>query len=383
MNTSHPFRIAVAAVAFVAITFVAQRATAIEALLLQDTYVDNGTTGGKPPPNGSNYGSAIDLRVFKGNGRIGRTFLKFSLATLPSGTLASDVTQARLRFWVNSNSTITGAITLSPVTAPWEEYVLNNNQAGSLPFGAPKLTDLAVTSVNNFISIDVTAWVKAWLGGTLANEGIEIEASGTTSNLNLAFDSKESNQTSHEPRLEISLSRIGPAGPQGPPGAPGVAGSPGASGPPGVPGGMGPIGPAGFSGPPGPQGLAGPSGTRWFSWTGVPDQNLGTLFDYYLDLATGDVWRKVNNEGGPMWSMQGNLRGVKGDLGPEGPRGEAGAQGPPGASGPSGPGGISGPIGPMGPVGPAGPAGPAAVWPTHIAPQGDLAMGEFTQGFPP
>jgi hypothetical protein len=385
MNTSPPFRITVAAVAVVAITFVAQRATAVEALLLQDTYVDNGTTG-KPPPNGSNYGSGVDLRIFKGNGRIGRTFLKFSLATLPPGTLASDVSQARLRFWVNSNSTITGGITLSPVTAAWDEYVLKDTLTGNLSFGVPKLTDLPVTSVNNFISVDVTAWVKAWLSGSLANEGIEIEASATTSTLNLAFDSKESNQTSHEPRLEVSLSRIGPAGPQGQPGAAGVAGATGASGPPGATGSPGPIGPAGSVGPPGPQGLAGPNGTRWFSWNGVPEQALGDLFDYYLDLTTGDVWQKVSNEGGPMWSMQGNLRGLRGDLGPEGAKGEVGTQGPAGPSGPSGPAGLNGgigPIGPMGPIGPAGPAGPAAVWPTRILPQGDLAMGEFTQGSPP
>ena len=69
----------------------------MEALLLQDTYVDNGTTGSKPPPNNSNYGTGTDLRVFKGSGRIGRTFLKYSLASLPPGTTASDITQARLR----------------------------------------------------------------------------------------------------------------------------------------------------------------------------------------------------------------------------------------------------------------------------------------------
>src|SRR3982751_2941803 len=97
----------------------AQRVSAVEALLLQDTYVDNGTTGGKPPPNQSNYGAGMDLRVFKGNGRIGRTFLKFSLATLPPGTLPSDISHARLRFWVNGNSTVAGAVTLSPVTAGW------------------------------------------------------------------------------------------------------------------------------------------------------------------------------------------------------------------------------------------------------------------------
>src|SRR3954464_4593797 len=98
-----------------ALSFAVTRADAVEALLLQDTYVDNGTTGGKPPPNASNYGAGIDLRVFKGNGRLGRAFLKFSLATLPPGTLASDVNNARLRFWVNNNSTIAGSITLTPV----------------------------------------------------------------------------------------------------------------------------------------------------------------------------------------------------------------------------------------------------------------------------
>jgi Collagen triple helix repeat (20 copies) len=368
----------VAILAFLALFVSARSASAVEALLLQDTYVDNGRTGGKP--YNSNFGSAMDLRVFKGNGRIARAFLKFTLATLPAGTNASDVAQARLRLWINSNSTAAGAITLSPVTTAWDEYLLKDNTSGTLSFGLPKLPELSVSSSNSFISIDVTDWVKAWLNGTLANEGIQIEPGATTTLLDLAFDSKESNQTSHEPRLEVSLSRIGPAGPPGPPGTPEAIG---VSGPPGPPGSTGPVGPAGSPGPPGPQGVAGPSGTKWFSWAGAPAQNLGSLSDYYLDLTSGDVWQKVSNEGGPVWAMQGNLHGAKGDPGIEGPKGDAGpngAQGPPGVAGPPGPAGVIGEIGPMGPIGPIGPPGPAATWPTRIAPQGDLAMGEFTQG---
>jgi hypothetical protein len=366
-----------------AVSFAFTRAHAVEALLLQDTYVDNGTTGGKPPPNGSNYGSGSDLRVFKGNGRIGRVFLKFSLATLPPGTLASDVSQARLRFWVNSNSTVTGAITLSPVTTAWDEYVLTNNLTSSLSFGTPKLTDLPVTSVNNFISVDVTAWVKAWLSGSLANEGIEIEAGGATATLNLAFDSKESNETSHEPRLEISLSRIGltgPIGPLGPIGPQGIAGPAGANGAPG------PAGPAGPAGSTGLQGIAGNDGTKWFSFSGPPTVGLGAVSDYYLNLANGDVWQKLSNAGGPVWTLQGNIRGATGANGIDGVAGSAGPAGPQGPAGIPGPAGVNGAIGPMGllgPIGPAGPPGPTAVWPTRIAPQGDLAMGEFTQGSPP
>src|SRR2546421_7687140 len=118
MTTTLPRRAMTAALIFQASLFVLPRAGAVEALLLQDTYVDNGTTGGKPPPNASNYGSGMDLRVFKGNGRLGRTFLKFSLATLPPGTTASDVDHARLRFWINGNSTVAGPVTLTPVITP-------------------------------------------------------------------------------------------------------------------------------------------------------------------------------------------------------------------------------------------------------------------------
>ena len=373
----------VAILALLAPFVTVRSASAVEALLLQDTYVDNGTTGSKPPPNQSNYGAGMDLRIFKGNGRIGRTFLKFSLATLPPGTTASDVSHARLRFWLNANSTAVGSITLNPVTTAWDEFTLKDSSTAGLTFGLPRLADLPINSINNFVSIDVTDWVKAWLSGTLVNEGIEVEASSATTLLNLALDSKESTQTSHEPRLEVSLSRIGPAGPQGPPGVPGAVGAPG---PPGTPGSTGPVGPAGSPGPQGPQGVAGPSGTRWFSWMGAPEQNLGSPFDYYLDLTSGDVWQKVSNEGGPVWVMQGNLHGAKGDPGTEGRKGDAGAngaQGAPGVAGPVGPAGVNGNIGPMGsigPIGPAGPPGPAAIWPTHISPQGDLAMGEFTQG---
>jgi hypothetical protein len=367
----------------ISVLLLAPRAGAVEALLLQDTYVDNATSGGKPPPNASNYGGGTDLRVFKGNGRVGRSFLKFSLATLPPGTLPSDVAHARLRFWVNSNSTIAGPITLNPVTTPWDEYTLKDNGTAGLTFGAPRISDLPVQSVGNFISVDVTDWVKAWISGNLVNEGIELEAGATTATLNLAFDSKESNQTSHEPRLEISLSRIGPIGPAGPIGPQGSPGIAGPTGPPGVAGAAGAIGPAG---PPGPQGIAGANGTKWFSSAGPPPASLGVPLDYCFDVNAGDVWQKLPSEAGPVWTLQANIRGSAGPAGPEGPVGAGGPPGSPGPAGlpgPVGPAGLEGPPGQAGAPGAAGPPGPAAVWPTRIFPQGDLAMGEFTQGPPP
>jgi hypothetical protein len=207
MNASLPRIIATTAFVLLASIFVAPRACAVDALLLQDTYVDDGTTGGEPPPHASNYGAGMDLHVFKGNGRLGRTFLKFSLETLPPGTAANHVTHARLRLWVNGKSTAAGSITLSPVTTRWDEYTLNDSATGDLTFGRPQLSELPVESMNNFISIDVTTLVKAWLDGKLINEGIEIAPSANTKFLDLAFDSKESDRTSHEARLEISLGK--------------------------------------------------------------------------------------------------------------------------------------------------------------------------------
>jgi hypothetical protein len=259
------------------------RLHAVEALLLQDAYIDN--------KNNGNFGSNGNLRVTKNGNQVCRSFLKFSLATLPAGITATNVTQARLRLWVGSNSNTLGSIIMSPVTSAWDEMTITSSTSGALTLGSPKLSNLPINSNSDFVSVDVTVWVKAWISGTLTNEGFVIDPP-LTGALNLYFDSKESTETSHEPRLEVELNTVGP---QGPPGPPGPVGAPGATGP---------------SGPAGPPGREGPAG----------------------------------------------------------PPGATGAQGPEGA------------VGPAGPAGPQGPAGPA---PTHLEPQGDLSMGDFTQGTPP
>ena len=181
-----------------------QHAGAVEALLLQDTYVESGLIGGTSSDE-ANYGDGTDLRVFKGNNRTGRAFIQFSLDTLPPETKAEDIIQARMRLWVNSNTTAVGAITLTPVTDTWDEYKLTGNSATKLTFGSPQLVNLPIESLNSFISINVTNWVKAWRDNTLQNEGIVIEPGTDTDFLDIWFDSKESNQTHHEARLEITL----------------------------------------------------------------------------------------------------------------------------------------------------------------------------------
>ena len=355
-------------------------AVAVDALLLQDTYVDTAKAS-------ANYGGSGELRVFQSSkGSPIRSYLKFTTDTLPPGTTADDVKQARLQLWVNSATATTGSVTMTPIATAWDELTLNSSTAGALALGTPKVTELPINHTSQFISIDVTDWVKGWVGGTLPNEGFQIEASANSGSLNVYFDSKESTQTSHEPRLEIALATVGPQGATGPQGIQGLQGLPGDTGPIGPQGLTGAVGATGETGVQGPQGIAGTNGTIWFSWPGAPAQNLGAENDYYLDVDAGDIWRKALNAGDLTWSKVGNIRGPQGPQGETGATGAEGAPGPQGitgAQGPAGPQGFTGNPGPAGPAGDAGPAGPqgaAGVWPTRFQPQGDLSMGAFTHG---
>jgi hypothetical protein len=324
-RTSHFFCRLACAVLLFAVLIVIPKAGAVDGLLLQDTYVDTARAT-------TNYGTSADLRVFKSSTGSMRAFMKFSTATLPTGTISTDIKQARLRLWVNSSTATLGSITLTPITSSWSETTLTSNTSASMTFGLPKYQNLPISASGNFVSIEVTDWVKAWLAGTLANEGFVIETGSVSTTLNLYFDSKESTVTSHEPQLDITLmGSPGPAGPQGPPGPQGSTGAAGAPGPAGSPGPAGPIGPQGTTGA---TGVAGPTG------------------------ATGPI----------------------GPGGPQGPQGVPGAPGSQGPQGPIGVQGVSGPAGPVGNTGPAGPQGPAGPALILVEPQGDLSMGEFTQG---
>lgn len=319
MNTNtHLLRRLFVSAVVLTLFWATHNALAVDALLLQDAYTDS--TSNKTT---TNFGTSGDLRVYKSGTTVMRAFLKFSLATLPPGTTAADIKQARLRLWVNSSSATLGSITLTPVTSTWSELTLTHNSSLSLTFGLPKHADLPISSIASFVSIDVSDWVQAWLAGTLANQGFVIETSTTSATLNLYFDTKESSLTGHEPQLDITL--VGPPGPAGPQGSPGPQGLTGATGA------AGPTGATGPSGPIGPQGSAGPQG----------------------------------------------LTGTTGATGPTGPIGPVGPIGPQGLTGAVGPTGLQGVPGATGPIGPQGPAGPALI---YVEAQGDLSMGEFTQG---
>ena len=79
-----------------------------------------------------------------------------------------------------------------------------------------------------------------------------------------------------------------------------------------------------FKGPQGkqgPKGDTGPKGdpARWFSGSGAPSGGTGTNGDMYLNVDTGETYRKASD----LWVLQGSIKGRVGDRGPAGPAGMA------------------------------------------------------------
>lgn len=354
----------------------------------------------------ANFGTKPLLQVSNKN----TSYLRFSLDTLPAGV---SVNKATLRLYVNSVGAA-GSFDVYAVNNAWEETTLTANSAPGLGGSASGVHPVALDGMSKgqFILIDVTPLVQAWVNGDEANDGLALAL--TSGSGSFTFDSKESTTTSHQPELEIALN--GPAGPEGPQGAQGVAGPAGPegpAGPAGVPGPTGPQGPAGPQGlvgpvgpigPAGPQGLIGPAGAVGSMGPigpmgpAGPAGTSGTSFTYrsafdpsatyavndvvtyngstYLAVAVSQGPNNPTPEANPTaWGLmaaqgaQGS-QGPEGSAGPPGPTGAtgpAGATGPQGLTGPTGPAGpqglqglpgATGPVGPVGPMGPMGPVGP-------------------------
>ncbi|MEI6558285.1 MAG: hypothetical protein WCO00_07730 [Rhodospirillaceae bacterium] len=108
-------------------------------------------------------------------------------------------------------------------------------------------------------------------------------------------------------------------------GSAGATGPQGAQGPAGVAGATGSTGPTGAQGPAGATGATGPSGAAgsvWHSGSGAPSVATGVNGDWYLNIATGDVYTRA---AGAWGSAAGSIRGATGATGASGAAGAAGS----------------------------------------------------------
>jgi hypothetical protein len=143
----------------------------------------------------TNYGAKTLLDV---DGATQTTYIQFNLGSIPATYTSADITKATLKLYVNTVPTA-GSFNVDYVNGTWTESTITSSLAPALGTTIAASVPIITADKNQFVLIDVTAAVQAWLSGT-ANDGIALVANGT---FNATFDSKESTTTSHAPELDI------------------------------------------------------------------------------------------------------------------------------------------------------------------------------------
>jgi hypothetical protein len=142
----------------------------------------------------TNYGAKTLLDV---DGATQITYIQFNLASIPTG---ASVSQATLKLYVNSVAKA-GSFNVDYVDGTWSEATIDASNAP--PLGNTIAANVAITTAdkNQYILINVTPAVQAWLNGSQTNDGIALAANST---FNAIFDSKENTTTSHPAELDIA-----------------------------------------------------------------------------------------------------------------------------------------------------------------------------------
>ena len=288
-----------------------------------DTYVS-----ASPAEQQKNFGAERMMKVSPTR----FSLVRFNLAsTVPSWACSQEIDKATLMLWVKTLDA-PGLMDIQVVNEDWNEMSVTWKNRPSAAWA--KTVD--VSEAGQYLFVDVTAEVRAWVNGMNAASG---ECSqGAMPNFGLMLSPNYAQQASAEfdtnasggivPMLDITLfdhsaAAAGAQGPRGEKGEKGDTGAQGLKGDTGAQGMKGDTGAQGLKGDTGAQGLKGDTGAQ------------GLKGDTGAQGSKGDT----------------GAQGSKGDTGAQGPKGD---QGDPGVAGPAG---AQGPVGAMGSAGPAGPQG--------------------------
>lgn len=147
----------------------------------------------------TNYGANVLLNV---DAAQEISYIQFNLASIPSG---SKVSQATLKLYVNAVTT-GGSFNVDYVNGTWAESTITSNLSPALGTAIDSNVPVTVAQKNQYILINVTTALEAWLSGSQANDGVALVANGT---FNASFDSKENTTTSHPPELDVVFAEGG------------------------------------------------------------------------------------------------------------------------------------------------------------------------------
>jgi TGF-beta propeptide len=126
------------------------------------------------------------------------TYIQFNLASVPA---TASISQATLKLYVNTVTTA-GSFNVDYVSGSWEEGTIDASNAP--PLGSAIASNIALTTSdkNQYILINVTSAVQAWLSESETNNGLALVAN---SSFSATFDSKENTTTSHPAELDIAF----------------------------------------------------------------------------------------------------------------------------------------------------------------------------------
>src|SRR6204780_2960087 len=89
-------------------------------------------------------------------------YIQFNLASIPAG---ASVSQATLKLYVNTVTTA-GSFNVDYVDGTWAEGTISHNLAPALGTTIAARVPITTADKNQFILIDVTPAVQAWITGT-------------------------------------------------------------------------------------------------------------------------------------------------------------------------------------------------------------------------
>ena len=104
-----------------------------------------------------------------------------------------------MKLYVNTVATA-GSFNVDYVSGTWAEGKITSSLAPALGAAIVSSVPITTASKNQYIVINITPAVQAWLNGSQVNDGIALVANST---FNATFDSKENTTTSHPPELDI------------------------------------------------------------------------------------------------------------------------------------------------------------------------------------
>lgn len=158
----------------------------------QDAYTDSS----KPT---TNFGTAITLDVANTAAAIQTAYIQFDLSSIPAGFGSANIGKATLKIYVNTVTT-GGSFNIDFVNGSWSEKTITANITPALGTTIASSVPLVSGNTKDYVLVDITSAVQAWLSGAQVNDGIALVAN---SPLSSTLDSKENGAQSHPAELDI------------------------------------------------------------------------------------------------------------------------------------------------------------------------------------